>query len=51
MYTMYVIIRKDMPKNYQAVQAGHAVAEFMLKCKDMAKKWNNHRLIYVNVDT
>lgn len=31
MKRMYIIIRKDMPKTCQAVQGGHALAEFMLK--------------------
>jgi len=49
--TMYVIVRNDLHKTYQAVQAGHAVAQFMIEHKTMAEKWNNHRLIYLNVDT
>lgn len=28
---LYVLVRKDIPKGYQAVQAGHAVAEYMLR--------------------
>lgn len=28
---LYILIRGDLPKAYQAVQAGHAVAEFMLR--------------------
>jgi len=27
---MYVLVRKDMPKDYQAVQAGHALTEYVL---------------------
>jgi len=49
MYSMYVIVRNDIPKSYQAVQGGHAAAQFMLKHNEVAKLWNNHRLIYVNV--
>lgn len=28
---LYVIVRTDMPPAYQAVQAGHAVAEWLLQ--------------------
>jgi predicted HAD superfamily phosphohydrolase len=35
-----------MPKNYQAVQAGHAVAEFMLECPNA---WKNETLVYLKV--
>lgn len=44
---LYVLIRKDMPKSYQAVQAGHAVAEWLIETPK--NKWNNHTLIYLNV--
>ena len=49
--TMYVIVRNDLPKSYQAVQGGHSVAQFMLEHSDIAKAWDNQRLIYLNVDT
>jgi len=48
---MYCLIRKDMPRSYQAVQAGHAVAEYIFQWPNMAAKWDNNRLIYLNVDT
>lgn len=50
MKRMYIIIRRDMPKTYQAVQAGHALAEFMLKHPDQAKEWGNHTLIYLGTE-
>lgn len=28
---MYVLLRKDLPSKYAAVQGGHALAEFMLR--------------------
>ena len=31
MKKLYVLVRKDLHKQYRAVQAGHAVAEFLLK--------------------
>lgn len=37
MAKLYVLVRSDLPKNYQAVQAGHAVAEW---CKDEAANWH-----------
>jgi len=42
---LYVLIRKDMKKAYQAVQAGHAVAGFVLRYPF----WRNETLIYLNV--
>lgn len=60
MSKLYVLVRNDLAKNYQAVQAGHAVAEF---CKNEASRWrwngremeqlpwrwNNGTLIYLRV--
>lgn len=46
MQKLYVLVRTNMPKNYQAVQAGHAVAEFTLQYPEL---WQNQTLIYLRV--
>jgi hypothetical protein len=38
-------VRKDLPDPYQAVQAGHAVAEWLL-CD---QTWQNETLVYLGV--
>jgi hypothetical protein len=40
-----VLVRKDLPESYRAVQAGHAVAEWLLH----DRSWNNETLIYLGV--
>lgn len=47
MSKLYVLVRNDMPKNYQAVQAGHAVAEHML---NYPETWKNQTLVYLRVE-
>ena len=44
---LYVLIRADLSPEQQAVQAGHAVAEFILR--GPATHWNNDDLIYLHV--
>lgn len=44
---MFVIVRKDISKIQQAVQAGHALAEYLLK--NPSTKWTNGTLIYLGV--
>lgn len=40
---LYVLVRKDLSPSYRAVQAGHAVAEWLLH----DQSWNNETLIYL----
>ncbi|MCK9556081.1 hypothetical protein M0R19_08265 [Candidatus Pacearchaeota archaeon] len=49
MEKMYVLVREDLDEVYRFIQAGHAIAEFILKHEDIARKWNNQYLIYVKV--
>ncbi len=45
---LFVLIRKDLSPSQRAVQAGHAVAEFLLRVPDT--KWSNGTLVYLGVD-
>ena len=44
---LYVLVRKDHSKSKQAVQAGHAVAEYLLT--NPRTEWKNGTLIYLQV--
>lgn len=44
---LFVFVRKDLSKTQQAIQAGHAVAEWCQKNSDC---WQNGKLIYCQVD-
>ena len=44
---LYVLTRRDLPVSYQAVQSGHAVAQYL---KDNPNTpWENGTLVYLGV--
>jgi hypothetical protein len=45
---LFVITRKDLSNSQQAVQAGHAVAEFLLR--GPKTNWSNGTLVYLGVE-
>ncbi len=44
---LYVLVRKDLKPSYSAVQAGHALAEYLIKKPDT--QWKNGVLVYLGV--
>ena len=50
MNKLYVLVRKDLSYSYRSVQAGHAVAEWLLQHGQVTKEWENGTLIYLDVE-
>lgn len=50
---MYVLLRSDLHPTYASVQAGHALADFILMGNNgnIAEHWGNGTLIYLNGGT
>ena len=51
MKKLFVLTRCDLSGSQQAVQAGHAVAEFLLHVQQSEYDWDNGTLIYLGVDS
>ena len=47
MKKLYVVVRKDLSKSQQAVQGGHALAEYVLRNRD--DDWDNGTLVYLGI--
>jgi len=47
MNRLYILIRSDLSVSYQAVQAGHVVAQYVLDYPE--SQWKNDYLIYLSV--
>ena len=47
MQKMYVIVRDDISKSYQAAQGGHALAQMALDWPEEFKNWRNGTIVYL----
>ena len=45
---LFVVVRLDLSNSQRSVQAGHAIAEFMLHRPNSS--WKNHTLVILGVD-
>lgn len=46
---LYVVVSRDMKASQRAIQAGHAVADFVIRNPN--SEWRGHSLVYLKVDT
>jgi len=44
---MYVIVRDDISKSYQAAQGGHALAAMALDWPSTFQEWSNGTIVYL----
>lgn len=44
---MYVIVRDDISRSYQAAQGGHALAQMALDWPNTFQDWNNGTIVYL----
>lgn len=47
MNKMYIIVRDDISKSYQAAQGGHALAAMALDWPEVFQEWSNGTIVYL----